>query len=178
MPDNLRLLQRDISGNTKNVRGLNDPLWVTAAPQVQGFCQSYTHDKDEELNVRLKQYLGLAPDWQYDVFIELWVDPKDLFRPCVDPENNDSQCQTEVPTSFPTTTTSNKIPENYGQFYKNLYFKSFRGAGKSRAPWTGLGYTYDWGNDDSDIGASEFILMPNAPYQIERVLTTHEYCTK
>ncbi|MCX7068479.1 MAG: hypothetical protein NTW85_12405 [Methylococcales bacterium] len=45
-------------------------------------------------------------------------------------------------------------------------------------PWTGLGYTYDWGNDDSDIGASDFILMPNAPYQIKQVLTTHEYCTK
>ncbi|MDD1606355.1 MAG: hypothetical protein LUP96_06640 [Methylococcaceae bacterium] len=156
----------------------NHILWVSVAPQVKAFCQAYEHDTDEELNVRLKQYLGLAPDWQYDVFVEMWVSPEHLFRPCVDPEINDTQCETNVPDKFPTKITSNRIPENYDQFYKNLYFKSFRGEDKYRAPWTGLGYTYDWGNDDSDIGASEFILMPNAPYQIKQVLTTHEYCAK
>lgn len=147
-------------------------LWVSAAPQVKAFCQAYSHDTDEELNLRLKQYLGLAPDWQYDVFVEMWVDPKDLFRPCVDPDINDNQCEVKVPKQFPSVA---RIPD-YGLFYQNLYFKSFRAS--AGVPWTGLGYTYDWGNDDSKIGASEFILQPNSPYQIKQMLTTHEYCAK
>ena len=61
--------------------------WVTAAPQVQAFCQSFVRNNPNgDLNLRLKQYLGLNADWNYDVFVELWVDPADMFRPCVDPE--------------------------------------------------------------------------------------------
>ncbi|MBP9100635.1 MAG: hypothetical protein KBF68_04500 [Nitrosomonas sp.] len=39
-----------------------------------------------------------------------------------------------------------------------------------------LGYTYDWGNPASRVGASEYILSPNSPYQIERIVETAEYC--
>ncbi|MDP3837904.1 MAG: hypothetical protein Q8Q54_03180 [Methylococcales bacterium] len=147
-------------------------LWVTAAPQVKAFCQAYEHDTDEELNTRLKQYLGLAPDWQYDVFVEMWVSPEQLFRPCVDPETSDTQCEVKVPEKFPAVANI----ADYGQFYKNLYFKSFRES--AGVPWTGLGYTYDWGKEQGEIGASEFILQPNSPYQIKQVLTTREYCAK
>lgn len=158
--------------NTQTASDSNHALWVTAAPQVKAFCQAYEHDTDEELNVRLKQYLGLAPNKHYDVFVELWVNPEQLFRPCVDPEINDSQCEVKVPDKFPVVANI----ADYGQFYENLYFKSFRES--AGVPWTGLGYTYDWGNDHSEIGASEFILQPNSPYQIEQVLTTREYCAK
>lgn len=164
--------EKYIKNNNLTDSNSNHALWVTVAPQVKAFCQAYEHDTDEELNLRLKQYLGLAPDWQYDVFVEMWVSPEQLFRPCVDPEINDTQCETKVPETFPVVAN---IPD-YGQFYKNLYFQSFRKS--AGVPWTGLGYTYDWGNAHSNIGASEFILMPNSPYQIKQMLTTHEYCAK
>jgi len=45
-------------------------------------------------------------------------------------------------------------------------------------PWTGLGYTYDWGNPDSEVGASEFILVPGAAYQVKRAVPTAEYCAQ
>jgi len=57
---------------------------------------------------------------------------------------------------------------------RGLYYKSFRGS--VGVPWTGLGYTYDWGNPDSDVNASEFILVPAAPYTIEAVVPTMAYC--
>ncbi len=164
--------EKFMKNNTQAPSDPNYALWVSAAPQVKAFCQAYEHDTDDELNLRLKQYLGLAPDWQYDVFVEMWVSPEHLFRPCVDPEINDTQCENKVPDKFPVVAN---IPD-YGLFYKNLYFKSFRES--TGVPWSGLGYTYDWGNDDSEIGASEFILMPNAPYQVKQVRTTHEYCAK
>jgi len=146
--------------------------WVTAAPQLQAFCQDFVKNNPHgDLNQRLKQYLGLNPDWHYEVFIELWVDPADVFRPCVDPEIDDGSCQLKF--------AEDKVPAvkniaDYPAFYKNLYFNDFRY--RSGVPWTGLGYTYDWGNPASRVGTSEYILSPNSPYQIERVVETAEYC--
>lgn len=156
------------SGNPEHV------TWVTVAPQVQKFCQNYLAENPkadrEQLTLRLKQYLGLNAVWKYDVFIEMWVSPQDLFRPCVDPETNDSQCNLRFAEQLPQV---KNIPD-YASFYKNLYFKSFREG--SGTPWTGLGYTYDWGNPASTVGASEFILSPHTKYKIERVLLTQDYC--
>jgi hypothetical protein len=146
--------------------------WATAAPQVQAFCQSFVRNNPGgDLDQRLKQYLGLNADWQYDVFIELWVDPADVFRPCVDPEIDDASCQLKF--------AGDKVPTvkniaDYPAFYKNLYFNDFRY--RPGVPWTGLGYTYDWGNPESPVGASEYILSPGSAYRIERVVETADYC--
>jgi hypothetical protein len=64
--------------------------------------------------------------------------------------------------------------QNYPDFYKNLYFSDFRSL--PGVPWTGLGYTYDWGNPLTIKGASEFILKPGTSYTINKVTPTVEYC--
>ena len=83
--------QTQTSGEEANV------VWVTLAPQVQRFCENYLreHPKatDTDVILRLKQYLGLNASWSYDVFLEMWIDPAEVFRPCVDPEPTDSTCE-------------------------------------------------------------------------------------
>ncbi|MDD2661467.1 MAG: hypothetical protein PHY54_17580 [Methylococcales bacterium] len=164
-----------------NPRSSSDPnyaIWVTAAPEVKAFCQNYLRENpmatNNQLDLRLKQYLGLPPDpdQKYDVFVELWVSPENIFRPCVDPEINDNKCNLKIPGHFPSVAN---IPD-YGAFYQALYFNRFRR--ENRYPWTGVGYTYDWNKDDhqSKVGASEFILIPDTPYKIERDASTREYC--
>ncbi|MBS0588043.1 MAG: hypothetical protein JSS37_08825 [Proteobacteria bacterium] len=161
-----------IENETHTSQGEKHMTWVTAAPQVQAFCQSFVkNNPNGDLNLRLKQYLGLNADWNYDVFVELWVDPADMFRPCVDPEIHDNNCQLHF-SECPAPPI--KEIADYYAFYKDLYFKSFRY--QSRVPWTGLGYTYDWGNPASPVGASEYILRPNSAYRIERVVETADYC--
>lgn len=146
--------------------------WVTAVPEVKNFCQSFAkRKKAKRLDLRLKQHLGLNHTWSYDVFVELWVSPDDLFRPCTDPEINDSSCNLNFGDSVPAV----RNITNYKQFYQNLYYSSFR-AESNLVPWTGLGYTYDWANNQTDIGASEFILVPSATYEIHKVTSTAEYC--
>jgi len=123
------------------------------------------------MDLRLKQYLGLDPSWQYDVFVELRVDPDDLFRPCVDPQTDDTSCDYRFGDQVPTVENI----ADYRDFYRDLYYKSFRGS--VGVPWTRLGYTtYDWGNPGSNVGASEFILVPEAPYTTEAVVPTTAYC--
>ena len=149
-------------------------VWVTLAPQVQRFCQDYLRERpratDADVILRLKQYLGLNASWAYDVFLELWVDPADVFRPCVDPDPSDSTCDLKFASPAPIV----RGIANYPAFYKNLYFSDFRM--EPLTPWTGLGYTYDWGNPRSREGASEFILSPGARYEIRRVVPTAQYC--
>ncbi|MBD0328319.1 MAG: hypothetical protein ICV68_18010 [Pyrinomonadaceae bacterium] len=163
-------------------------IWVTASPQVKTLCQEYLQKHpnatEADLKLRLKQYLGLAPDWQYDVFVEMWVSPQDLFRPCVDPQIDDQQCNLvfdgATPDKIEGITPGSGI-QNYRAFYKDLYFKSIRPDHLSQEftvqqPWTGLGYTYDWGNPNSPLGASEFILIPGAAYTVQQAEPTLKYC--
>lgn len=151
-------------------------VWVTAAPQVQNFCRHFMQTNpgagQAEVELRLRQALGLDPSWTYDVFVEMWVDPADMFRPCVDPEVTDATCGLQFGDTAPQVTN---IPD-YASFYRNLYYKSFRGS--AGVPWTGLGYTYDWGNADTEEGASEFILRPGTPYEIKQAVPTMQYCTQ
>ncbi len=152
-------------------------FWVTLAPRMQEFCRKYLRTRPratkEKLDTRLKQRLGLNPDWQYDVFVEMWVNPEDVFRPCVDPCPSDRRCEQNFGGDIPSV----KNIRDYKAFYEHLYFKSFRTA--PGVPWTGLGYTYDWGSSHGkplEQGESEFILSPNSPYLIEQAVPTREYC--
>ena len=141
---------------------------------MQERCRQFRRDNPdaskEDLDLFLKQFLGLHPDWAYDVFVELWVDPSTLFRPCVDPVPDDRSCDIH----FPDTVAEVAGIANYRNFYENLYFGSFRFP--PGVPWTGLGYTYNWGNSEDEQGASEFILSPGTPYEIAGATPTMEYC--
>ncbi|MBW4518287.1 MAG: hypothetical protein KME16_00955 [Scytolyngbya sp. HA4215-MV1] len=168
-----------IRPNTRSSKREDQLLWVTVAPQVKVFCQRYLKQHpnatEADLTLRLKQYLGLDPSWNYDLFVELWVHPHDLFRPCVNPDITQRQCPinfTGVPPTVTGHTPGARI-QDYQSFYQRLYFKSIRTA---LQPWTGMGYTYDWGSPISHVGASEFVLVPGAAYTIKQTEPTLLYC--
>lgn len=164
--------------NQRTAEGEGHVIWVTPAPRIQEFCQQYRRlnptATQGDLELRLKQRLGLAPGWSYDLFVELWVSPSDIIRPCVDPDPSDTTCE----LNFGATTPQVKNIADYPRFFKNLYFNDFRGA--PGVPWTGLGYTYDWINPQArpsvEVGESEFILAPDTPYVIDRAVPTESYC--
>ena len=151
--------------------------WFTAVPQVQEFCQKYqaidsTIPDNVELSLRLQQYLGLILN-KYSTkthFVEMWVKAEDLTRPCIDGEINDSSCNLlplPVPDSSPVV--------------KAIYTNSYTNAKKEYYPWSGLGYTYYWGNSQKPHqGPSEFIInpTPEKPVEVEvaSVTPTQEYC--
>ena len=165
--------ENNFKGHTKTSSNPDWVVWVSLVPQVQNMCENYLSRNpkasSDDLNLRLKQFLGLNYSWSYDVFLELWVNPDDLFRPCVDPGISDNHCNLNFGEKNPTV----KNIANYPDFYQSLYFKSYRNA---RVPWTGLGYTFDWGNPLTEVGASEYIMSPDSSYEIKGVYKTSEYC--
>lgn len=163
-----------IAVHTQTSNHEDQVVHVTLAPKIQEFCRNYmmmhpgAHLSD--LDLGLKKWLGLYPDWKYDIFVEMWVHPEDLFRPCVDPNPSDTSCDVNFGVEIPKV----KHIRDYRAFYQNLYYTSFRAS--PGVPWTGMGYSYDWTLASRRAGVSEFILSPSSHYILGDVIPTLEYC--
>jgi len=147
---------------------LKADLWVTVAPEMKHFFQAMPPQP-----LRIAQLLGVPPEYAAEErsMVELWVSPKDMFRPCPDPEISDHECQTEFPSdpfrTFPSTELVRategpgwNVFMNYTGWFNNrknyIYTNARNYPASSPYPWTRLGYTYDWGSSNH-IGLSEFV---------------------
>ncbi|MPM30562.1 hypothetical protein SDC9_77112 [bioreactor metagenome] len=134
--------------------------WVMVIPELKGFVE--TNDiPDEKLTLRLEQLIGLPYNNGNDYFVEMWVKPEDLFRPSPDPEITDTKAQLD-------------FNENASQEYV-YWFNSHKNTTYDKYPWTRLGYTYDWGNPDSEVGLSEYVIRNNSTVVVSSVSTTLDY---
>lgn len=142
-------------------------VWVTAAPELRNFCTNYQTEKPN-LTIRLKQLLGLPPDTVKSRFVEIWVYPDDLFRPSPDPEITDHEAQ----LSFPDSKFLN-VSNEYIKWFNEQEAGSY---GQDGYPWTRLGYTYDWGNPDSEVGLSEFVIDQGSIIEVNGSYSLSDYC--
>ena len=168
--------------------------WFSLVPEIQVFCQGYP---GADLEMRLRQRLGLPPDSENDAFVEVWVDPSDLFRPCPDPEITDSECQTEIPGAAPTPRASAMdqppwtcppgdgmqmsgafvaVSKAHLEWMCNTWDFSYRK--ETKYPWTALGYSYDWGTVTDHRGVSEYVGPKKATVEFKALIPTREYCGK
>lgn len=159
---------------------LKKSLWVTVAPELA--CYFANKHICPPTQGRMIQALGLNPAMDYDVLLEMWVNPRDLFRPSPDPEITDHEAE------LATQIAENQwiLPSDTNPFVRlddtHLYMENawtapvtFRNWFINRAqtiyttkdesdpatwgwPWTRLGYTYDWANPLRPFGLSEFLL--------------------
>jgi len=144
-------------------------IWVTAAPQVQTACRGWGLTGDA-LELRLKQYLGLNASWTYYGLAGLWVDPQHLYRPCPDPEIGDTSCTL---SGVPEGSYGAEVPAAFSEWFARMRAGSY---GANGAPWTRLGYTYDWGDTATDVGASEYLIAPGAPVTLSFISSPEVYC--
>ena len=157
---NVSFYQKDTIFNTGSYN-----IWVTTAPELK---ERIKLESPKDTNLRLLQLLGLPPTSTYSYFVEFWVRPVDLFRPCPDKEIWDGNCD----LCFPEGTSQehiNWINENrISRYYQcDLY---------NQYPWSQLGYTYDWNpKNKSHVGLSEFIIGTGKTIYVNRIVTTSEY---
>ena len=137
--------------------------WVTVAPDVRHFITMHNVPADR-LTLRVAQLLGMPQDSGNGWFAEVWVKPEDLFRPCPDPEIDDTACLTALPDN---------ASAEYLQWYNGNILSSY--FSEKKYPWTRLGYTYDWGNPVSEIGLSEYVIKKDSEVIVERTASTQDY---
>lgn len=146
-------------------------LFVTVAPDLQAWYSSHKAES-RDLDLRLKQLLGLPPDVTKECFVEFWVRPQDLIRPCIDAEVNDNACEYFNESIF-------NDPEKAAQ--QAWLLKQARDSYRSpvlyqQYPFTQLGYTYDWSpKSPNHVGLSEFVIGANKKIVIGKIYKTVEY---
>ncbi|MDX9971385.1 MAG: hypothetical protein RBU21_00200 [FCB group bacterium] len=139
-------------------------LWVTAVPEVKDFVRRHPLATCANLDLRLKQLLGMPHTTSRTWFVEFWVHPEDLFRPSADPEVSDREAELAFrPDTAAQTTSAEHVAWIENQVATNTW------------PWTRLGYTYDWGNPVNHVGLSEFIIRRNADITVVSITPTAEY---
>lgn len=147
---------------------LTEVVWVTLAPRMRQFCQSIDRTGDA-LDRRLRQRLGLPPDFPATRMVELWVSVSDLARPCANPSTTSRTCSPEAP--HPASLVS--IDRRYRTWFDTVAATSY---GPDGYPWTRLGYTYDWHPETSEVGMTEFIIWTPASAIVHRSMATDAYC--
>lgn len=158
--------------------------WVTVHPHLQQFCQQFVKANgadQNQLNLRLKQRLGLPPDASYDTFVEFTVAAADfskIFRPCGTWDPSTSTCP-EVKGGDVWNPSPGINREALDWVVKNHY-SSY--ATDQPYPWTALGYTFDWsrksdaGNDFVREGESEFAVPKDVAIKFVSATPTVNYC--
>lgn len=169
--------------------------WVTAVPQLKEFAKNYIATEKNGFNLtdRIEQYLGLLPSSppysvsQNKLFIEMWVRPQDLERPCLDAEIIDGSCMydpdesdaAKLPPAFRDMSQFIPMTSEHKAWY-NAEKKS-KYTGDWAMPWTRFGYTYDWGSPKKSTGklaaggASEYKIKYNSLVLINDIIPTDAY---
>ena len=144
------------------------PIWVTVAPDLQNWLA--TQKKVSNPDKRLKQLLGLPPDADKQFFVEFWVRPQDLFRPCIDTEVNDGACELYLKNR------ADPNCENLLWLTEQVRMSFADSSLYKRYPFTQLGYTYDWNpRNKSHVGLSEFVIGANKNIVVSDVFSTADY---
>ena len=135
--------------------------WVTVVPEIRTFFQNHTETTN--ITLRMLQLLGLPPNNSNSYFVEMWVQPQALFRPCPDNEITDTTAE----LTFPASVTADYKAWFNGNIIYSYYPEKY--------PWTRLGYTYDWSNPQAPIGLSEFVLKQYSTITVKSVTPIQEY---
>lgn len=147
---------------------LRTEVWVVPGHGVRERCRRI-ETSEAELRLRLEQMLGLPPgSGSGRRFVELWVRPADLFRPCPDPAIDQVRCTPEVDPE--------QISPEHREWLAEAAEDLHRPARAGGYPWTGLGYTYDWGHPYTEVGFTELVVRRRADVRVRRVETTAKYC--
>lgn len=158
---------------------LSGETWLSAVPFLRDFCQGVPKT---DLRLRLLQRLGIAPTGvPMDVAVQMWIDPKDFFRPCADPEVTGAECELSLKADPGTGCPWAETTKNYLWMCNNWKSSYPATCGpKTRPipfPWTGLGYTWDWAAENpTHHGESEFVAPKGTTVTIESVTGIRGYC--
>ena len=152
-------------------------VWVSLMSEIQSRCQGFSQEERKNLPVRIKQLLGLPPDFmggQAGGFAVIEVnasDGRDLFRPCMNPDSTQTSC-----VAPPPRVPSNSAEEHIKWMAKVTHDSYEKLPPADRFPWTQLGYTYDWSTPAMPYGVSEYIVRNGSTVKQLGWQPLNEFC--
>lgn len=111
---------------------------------------------------RMCRFLGLDDTTPSDTIVFFWIDQSRLFRPAYNSDITKPVSKTNIARSIDH---SNSDVQKW--FTKECKTNTY--------PWTRLGYTYDWGDVQDKIGATEFVTRTGFFAEYINYQTVHEF---
>lgn len=113
--------------------------------------------------LRFKQLIGLPVDSQYTHFTAMWVPLDKIKRPAY---------SWDISNDVTLVKFGENTNEKFSQWFDaNIIDSYFEGA----YPWTRLGYTYDWKEDDIEYGLSEFLVEKDTTATVAFTYSTQDF---
>ncbi len=140
------------------------PVWTFTDKEMASCGDELKKSGDPEM--RLKQLVAFAPDSEHSTVTGFWVKPEDVKRPAY---------QSDPAVSTMTNAFGENVDEEFKEWFdENILWSYYYGD----YPWTRLGYTYDWADNETEYGLTEFIVENGAKVKVEFTETTEEFLEK
>lgn len=135
-------------------------IWTVSAKEFENRLQK--ERKNTDMRLRTCQLMGLPDTIDYTHFSYIWVEPKALLRPAY---------QTDVTLNEMTFS----FKESTDETYRSWFAEQMREAYPHQYPWTRLGYTYDWADNGTCYGLTEFIIPKGTSVEVKQTLSNKEF---
>ena len=139
-------------------------VWCVSAGELYQFIRE-NRNEVTDWNLRLHQIMGM-PENKATSVTSLWVDADLLYRPAYVTDPNAEMQNTLQPTGDASFDASYKE-----WFDGNIIWSYFDSA----FPWTRLGYTYDWADNGTEYGLTEFLIFSGATAKVETTHTLEDF---
>lgn len=138
------------------------PVWTFTDKEIASHGKEFSDDPE----MRLKQLIAFAPDSEHSTVTGFWVDPQNVKRPAY---------QTDPTVGNMTNDFGESVDEEFKAWFDdNILWSYYYG----NFPWTRLGYTYDWADNGTEYGMTEFIVKSGAEVKVEFTETTEEFLNR
>lgn len=138
------------------------PVWTFTDKEIA----SHRKEFSDAPEMRLKQLIAFAPDSEHSTVTGFWVDPQNVKRPAY---------QTDPTVGNMTNDFGESIDEEFKAWFDdNILWSYYYG----NFPWTRLGYTYDWADNGTEYGMTEFIVESGAEVKVEFTESTEEFLNR
>ncbi|MCM1461438.1 MAG: hypothetical protein NC084_01850 [Bacteroides sp.] len=148
----------------ENVTVTWGPVWTFTDKEIASYGDELSKADDPEM--RLKQLIAFAPDSEHSTVTGFWVSPENVKRPAY---------QNDPTVGNMTTALGENVDEEFKAWFdENILWSYYYGE----FPWTRLGYTYDWADNGTEYGLTEFIVESGAEVTVEFTETTSEFLSR
>lgn len=137
------------------------PVWTFTDKEMASHADEL--QKAQDPLMRLRQIISFAPDSEHSTVTGFWVDPKDVLRPAYQSDPSEGAMQIAF---------DDDVDETFKTWFdENILSSYFYGS----YPWTRLGYTYDWADNGTEYGVTEFIVNSGAEVEVAFTEPTEDF---
>ncbi len=154
----------DLYKEGEDVKFIYGHTWTFTDKEIEEWYKNNSRNVTD-WPLRFKQLLGIPLEKVYTHISAFWTDPKDIRRPAY-----------QIDTAKQVTEDvldGSALNELSDWFCKNIISSYY--IGKTKYPWTRLGYTYDWADNGKGYGLTEFLVLENSTAKVEFTKTIQEF---